>query len=230
MFKELKNLWSIPVLTYDYENFHEIQGETVELINQLSQRQKIDNESGVGGFIKTPGLKSSGFDFLDQDHNCIVKIRSFIANSLMDMLAKRLKENHDFSLEDENINKIAMKLYGWYHKTNNGGEHMVHEHGQSMWSGILMVQGADECYHENDKCNGINMIYDFTNTSLDRERLGNRWKKTGYYVQQPMNGRLVIFPGYVPHSATPYYGKKDRIVIAFNSYIDDGEEYKGKTL
>ena len=40
------------------------------------------------------------------------------------------------------------------------------------------------------------------------------------------DGKLLIFPGSVPHSALPYYGKKDRIVISFNSEIADSRTFK----
>ena len=32
----------------------------------------------------------------------------------------------------------------------------------------------------------------------------------------PKNGEIVLFPGFLPHAALPYFGKSDRIVIAFN--------------
>ena len=34
---------------------------------------------------------------------------------------------------------------------------------------------------------------------------------------EPKNGKLMIFPSYVYHSAMAYSGKKDRIIISFNS-------------
>ncbi len=39
-----------------------------------------------------------------------------------------------------------------------------------------------------------------------------------YYIDvQPIEGRLVLFPSYLLHSALPYFGAADRIVLAFNT-------------
>ena len=35
------------------------------------------------------------------------------------------------------------------------------------------------------------------------------------------DGKLIVFPGNLGHSALPYYGDKDRIVISFNTEIID---------
>ena len=35
------------------------------------------------------------------------------------------------------------------------------------------------------------------------------------------DGKLIVFPGNLGHSALPYYGDKDRIVISFNTEITD---------
>ena len=35
----------------------------------------------------------------------------------------------------------------------------------------------------------------------------------------PAEGMLVVFPSYLYHSARPYQGERDRIVVAFNAMI-----------
>ena len=32
-------------------------------------------------------------------------------------------------------------------------------------------------------------------------------------------GKLFMFPSYVKHLAVPYRGKKDRIIVSFNSHV-----------
>ena len=36
------------------------------------------------------------------------------------------------------------------------------------------------------------------------------------YQVIPENNKLVLFPGFLFHSASPYYGKSERVCIAFN--------------
>jgi hypothetical protein len=44
-------------------------------------------------------------------------------------------------------------------------------------------------------------------------------------VFQPdaVDGKLILFPGYVRHSAVPYRGQTDRILVAFNARVTRGE-------
>jgi len=34
-------------------------------------------------------------------------------------------------------------------------------------------------------------------------------------------GQLVLFPSWLPHEVLPYHGKTDRIVVAFNSWMEE---------
>ena len=44
------------------------------------------------------------------------------------------------------------------------------------------------------------------------------------YVQPAVDeGKLILFPGYVRHSALPYHGKTDRVVVAFNARVSRGQ-------
>ena len=41
---------------------------------------------------------------------------------------------------------------------------------------------------------------------------------------QPEDGKLVLFPSYLSHYQSMYKGNKDRIVVAFNSSINEFRE------
>jgi len=227
MFQNLMNMWATPILTYQYENFNSIKDELVYVIDDLTKKQTERNGTRVATNIKTAGLRSSSFNLFEQDIPVIKKVSNFINNSVLDMLYNRLNgENNYRAPIDPSVEKIEIDTHGWYHNTNNGGQHMAHVHGPSHWSGIFFIQGQDECYYEHDKTNGANIFFNFNNTSADSRSLGNRWLPPSTYANEIVEGGLTIFPGWVPHCATPYYGKKDRIVIAFNVNIEDATEYR----
>ena len=48
---------------------------------------------------------------------------------------------------------------------------------------------------------------------------GNAYLSSNRVDITPVDGMLLLFPSYLLHSALPYRGEKDRIVISFNSQV-----------
>ena len=71
---------------------------------------------------------------------------------------------------------------------------------------------------DNETQNGINRFYN--NMEFPILGLGNDYYGD-YFDVDIEDGKLIVFPGNLGHSALPYYGNKDRIVISFNTEITD---------
>ena len=71
--------------------------------------------------------------------------------------------------------------------------------------GIYYLQCA-EC--TADPPNGINRFYS-----------PNALEPNDVVDLAPTEGKLILFPGHVRHSALPYRGKQDRIVLSFNARL-----------
>lgn len=103
----------------------------------------------------------------------------------------------------------------WCHVTNDGGFHDAHTH-------IDFVRGICGIYYLQcgqctvDPPNGINRFYS-----------PNVFEENDVADFQPVEGRLLLFPGYVRHSALPYRGNDDRVVISFNARFGDPAEGSG---
>lgn len=109
----------------------------------------------------------------------------------------------------------------WFHITNDGGFHDAHTHGACSWCGIYYLDpgNADEVPADgaNVAGNGINRFYAPMGGGGIVRDYGNSYLGRSYLDVQPQAGRMVIFPSYLLHSALPYRGDKDRIIISFNS-------------
>lgn len=95
----------------------------------------------------------------------------------------------------------------WCHVTNGGGFHDAHAHADFVRGvcGIYYLQTA-ECTLEPP--NGINRFY-----------APDVFQENDVADFLPKEGQLLLFPGNVRHSALPYAGKEDRIVISFNARL-----------
>lgn len=138
-----------------------------------------------------------------------------------------LKESNLFSLEQEILNatdQCLVELLGndvefpnaeivesWYHITSYGGYHGYHNHPITPIGGIYYVS--------TDECNGFsgdNKFYKPYHTG--HPLIYGPLQKIMSDIHQviPKNNSLILFPGFMYHSASPYYGESDRICIAFN--------------
>jgi len=113
----------------------------------------------------------------------------------------------------------------WFQISNGGVSHDIHTHGNCSWSGVYVVSVDSEetrCQHPVYRhLNGATRFY-----SPLFERLGGAYMDFGNaYLQNsvvdfdPVPGRLIVFPSWLPHQAMAYEGSSDRVIVSFNASI-----------
>ena len=109
----------------------------------------------------------------------------------------------------------------WFHITSTGGFHDAHVHGNCSWCGIFYLNAGQSGEVPDDGANvagnGINRFYSPISSGGLMKDYGNAYLGRSYLDVEPKNGRLVLFPAFLLHSALPYQGKEDRIIVSFNS-------------
>jgi hypothetical protein len=104
----------------------------------------------------------------------------------------------------------------WYHITKDRGYHDAHHHGHSSFCGIYYLDIGNSNVVER---NGINRFFAPMIPQSDEADFGYSWWPSEQTDVTPVNGKLVLFPGYITHNATPYRGDRDRLIFAFNCQI-----------
>ena len=207
--KKSELLWPTQIFHYSYENWANDKDVLVNYIYKQVEQQEKPIDSQVAAYIKK-NLKESKFNFLDSTNIAVRNLRYFIRDCLTDMYKNQIQGFDEAKFVDFDPNVFE----SWYHVANNGGSHGFHVHAGVDWAGIFYAQVGD-CDIENN--NGINRFYNF-NTMVHGNGYGSQyWHGKFHYDFQPVEGDLVLFPGWIPHEATPYTGDKDRIVISVNS-------------
>ena len=112
----------------------------------------------------------------------------------------------------------------WFHVTRSGGYQSSHIHPNASWSGIYCVDPGDAVPERPDSGQvkfydprgaGAHMHFDPGNRQLDP-----RFSTTPVYLTHRA-GQLVIFPSWLVHEVLPYLGQRERIVVAFNAWLED---------
>ena len=158
-------------------------------------------------------LAESELDFLDQDNADIQTLNVYLTD-LITTIATDVNQ----PIWPEEAEAQASIVESWYHVTQNGGYHDAHSHPNCSWCGIYYIDIGEANF---DSRNGLNRFYDPRVNADHFLDAGSQYLNgTGIWDIEPKNGQVVIFPSYLKHSALPYFGQKDRIVIAFNARVD----------
>jgi uncharacterized protein (TIGR02466 family) len=169
--------------------------------------KKQDNiSSGIAPGAKR-SLYESTFDFLNGDNESIRSLKKFILDNVFEV--SQYMNAREWP-EDAEVN---INLDSWCHITNNSGFHDIHNHPMCSWCGVYYLQIGET---NLESLNGINRWYN--PSSYMYNDAGTMYTHT-HYDYEPLDGDLVIFPSHISHSALPYKGYRDRVVIAFNATI-----------
>lgn len=204
-------IWATPLLEVKNPDHARIKDALVRYSYEMEKQAKQPIESGV-----TPNRKASmyesRFDFFRRDLPEIRALHQFCAGALSRVVYKLYQ---DANKGQPPIPGVAVDLYeSWIHITRDGGYHEIHNHPNCSWCGIYYLDPGDATV---DPPNGINRF--FSPIDIMYEDFG-----TQAYPQKPVSyppeeGKLVLFPSYVRHLAVPYRGKRDRIIVSFNSRV-----------
>jgi uncharacterized protein (TIGR02466 family) len=158
-------------------------------------------------------LFESELDFLDGDDLDLQVLNQSLCSQVLD-IATYANEGHwpDDAEVDVTITE------SWYHLTQTGGYHDAHSHPNCSWCGIYYLEAGETDFSRRS---GVNRFYDPRVNADHYLDAGSLYLNgQGIYDIEPVAGQVVIFPSYLKHSALPYFGSKDRIVVAFNARVD----------
>ena len=166
-----------------------------------------------------PGVFESRFDFLDSpDNDAIATLRSVLLAHLQALLAVVQ------GLEPEEVGMEQVKFHSWFHITSRGGFFQPHNHPNASWSLVYCVDNGHETPCSEEEQSGCLVFADPRSTaSMYLDRFNRRQHRdvsfdgAKYFLQ---NDDLLIFPSFVKHHVTPYYGNDQRITVAANFWAD----------
>ena len=206
------SLWTTPILSVKNPDHAKIKPGLVEQCYAMEKRASTPIESGITPQIKS-NLYESRFDFFRSAQSPEVQaLRQFCAMALSHSVVRLYQQNNPGRAAPA---QVGVDLFeSWVHITRDRGYHDVHYHPNCSWCGIYYAEiGASTL----EPPNGANRF--FPPFHMGYEDFGAAACGQNAFATPPEEGKLVLFPSYVEHSATPYHGTADRIVISFNARV-----------
>ena len=192
-----------PVVAYHWPDSEGLNKELKELILEAETRVAGMSRSNVNGW-------HSDTDFFRGDAGCVRVLKKraeTVVIELTRIVAAPTGQARTFRFTPS----------AWANVLRNGGYNSVHNHPNCLWSGVYYVARGepDPTPKENGKLElldprgGINMVY------IEKNVLDGR------YVIEPTPGLMIVFPSWLKHMVHPYYGKGERISVAFNVAVEE---------
>ena len=215
---KIEAIFPSPITVLDFDS---------EALNQQLKRLFLDMEQDnrfiVANETKTlqKNIFESTFDLFDLEYAEIQQLKQNVLNALSHFINE---------LEGRKYGKIPvsnMKVDAWFHITRNGGYISTHTHPMASWSGVYYVDSGYLDAPDPQDDNGVLRFIDTRSFNMYQDR-GNialqRPFNFGSINIPPANGRLVLFPSYLQHEASPFIGDGERICVAFNVSIPMPED------
>ena len=206
------SLWATPILTLKNPDHAKIKPALVDHCYAMEKRAASPIESGITPQIKA-NLYESRFDFFRASQTPEVQaLKQFCAMALSHSVVRLHQQNNPGRPAP---GKVGVELFeSWVHITRDRGYHDVHYHPNCSWCGIYYVELGQSSLNPP---NGVNRFFPPFHTGY--EDFGAAAIGQNAFATAPEEGKLVLFPAYVEHSATPYNGAGERIVISFNARV-----------
>lgn len=193
--------------------YHELLKEAVLNAIRTHRDQSSDAIASQVAVTAKHGLFESELDFLEADNADLQALRQVLTELVLDCASS---VNQDYW--PETAEAEVQIIESWYHLTGNGGYHDAHSHPNCSWCGIYCLDPGESNLAQR---NGVNRFYDPRHNAAHYMDAGTAYLDgTGFWDVMPVAGQVVIFPSYLKHSALPYFGNQERVVVAFNARVD----------
>jgi uncharacterized protein (TIGR02466 family) len=186
-----------------------------ELESLFLARENDAHRNPTPSHIPQAETFESRFNLFRWTESCVQELRAFMLNAVAQMVIETT------SLSAADIAKLAFQNHTWFHISRYAGSFVAHNHPLASWSAVYCVRAGESVQQHPDSGvlrffdvrQGANAYTDPANATLHRA-----------FAVAPVElklqaGQLVIFPSYVFHEVTPFYGTDMRITVASNCWF-----------
>ena len=197
--KNIGEFFSTPILFYQWPDSDVLNAELREFLLAKEAEDEGLARSNVGGW-------HSDGNFFDWDAACVRATENRVIR-VMIALSRAIMPEHEQKLSYD------YHLFGWANINRHGSYSSVHNHPNWIWSGIYYVATG-----EPEPDNPFNGRLEFLDprTPLVSVKGLNRHDQT---LINPQPGQMLVFPSWLNHQVHPFFGKGERISIAFNVFV-----------
>ena len=125
------------------------------------------------------------------------------------------RSNYQYIEQDKNNTNFNVNIQSsWFIIYEKGGFVLPHHHGNCSWCCVYYLQ----CDTDLSTDNGSTYIMRPYLSQISKD-FGGKAHEEGAKYFKPEEGKMLVWPNFLYHGSTPYYGDNKRIIISANSQI-----------
>ena len=179
------------------------------------QRENAEYRNPTPSHIPQAETFESRFNLFRWPEPCIQELRRFVLDRVADAVLQIS------NLTPEALARLKFNNHTWFHITRYAGSFVAHNHPLASWSAVYCVRPGESV--PGHPQSGLLRFFDprqGANAYLDpaNERLDPQFALRSLDFRLAA-GDLVVFPSYLFHEVTPFYGADTRITVATNCWF-----------
>ncbi|MGO9804048.1 MAG: putative 2OG-Fe(II) oxygenase [Steroidobacteraceae bacterium] len=186
-----------------------------ELEALFLERETDEYRNPTPSHIPQAELFESRFNLFRWPESCVQELRGFV----LDCVARTALETSAVSAAD--FARLQMHNHTWYHVTRYAGAFVAHNHPLASWSAVYCVRAGEAVAAHPGS--GLLRFLDPRWGAGSYLDAGNRALRApfafGVRELRLEEGQVIVFPSYVLHEVSPFYGRDVRITVATNCWF-----------
>ncbi len=200
MAKSVRFMYPCPVLKHVYGDVNELN-EALKALLLAKEKQMPELNTGAINRSNVAGWKSRD-DLLSWSDPVIDELMKRVVNAMDAVMSTAPKKN---------VKAVkGMEVYAWANINREGSYNTMHSHPGYHWAAVYYVDvGVPDPQRPQS---GIFELQDPRAGTMQVPGFDFGDK----LVVKPVPGMLILFPAWMNHCVHPFFGKGERISIAFN--------------
>jgi uncharacterized protein (TIGR02466 family) len=178
-------------------------------------RETDENRNPTPSHTPQAETFESRFNLFRWPDACVQELRAFVLNSVAQTVIQAS------NVQPEELARLTMHNHTWYHVSRYAGSFVAHNHPLASWSAVYCVRAGERLPDRPDS--GILRFLDTRSGADSYLDAANRRLRTPFALKpretRLEEGQVVVFPSYVFHEVTPFYGRDTRITVATNCWF-----------
>ncbi|HLY53483.1 MAG TPA: putative 2OG-Fe(II) oxygenase [Steroidobacteraceae bacterium] len=178
-------------------------------------RETAEYRNPTPSHVPQAEMFESRFNLFRWPEGCVQELRSF----MLDSVARTVLETS--TLSQAELARLRIHNHTWYHITRYAGSFVAHNHPLASWSAVYCVRAGEA--PADRPGSGLLRFLDTRPGAGSYLDAGNRALRaafaTGAREVRLEAGQIVVFPSYVMHEVSPFYGRDTRITVATNCWF-----------
>ncbi len=178
-------------------------------------REDEEHRNPMPSHIPQAETYESRFNLFRWPEPCVQELRKFVLDTVVKTVLQATR------LGPAELGRLTLHNHTWFHITRQAGSFISHNHPMASWSAVYCVRAGEPVPAEPES--GLLRL-------LDPRYGAGAYRDPANSLLHPVfalspidfrliEGQIIVFPSYLFHEVTPFYGRDTRITVASNCWF-----------